>query len=404
MTSSLSPRQMAWLLASISAIMPFAIDAYLPAVVSMATSLQVSSADIQQNLSLFLFGQAIGLLIGGSASDIKGRKPIVLIGLSIFTFSSFALAWINSLEQLMLARFVQAIGAGMIAAMSGAIVRDYYDGQQAAQMFALIGLIMMMAPLIAPSLGSALHHVFGWRSIFVFLAVYAFVVFLLQVKYLPQRAVAKQTQSFKQIRHDMLMRYLSVFQTRPALGFLFVQAFSFSAMFCFLTESPFVYMQYFALSETHYALVFALNLIAMMSFNRITAWKLKHDTRPHQILLFGLLFQLLLNVCLFTLVLFSTMPPLPLFVLLVMMSIGTQGFIGANTQACFMQFFKEQGGSANGVMLSCQALIAGAIGYLTTQLHDGSLLIMPMMMLSCSILAVILLWTFSRSVWQKNSS
>lgn len=398
---SLTPRQMAGLLASIAAIMPFAIDAYLPAVPAMAQSLQVNSAYIQQSLSSFLIGQAIGLIIGGTISDIKGRKPIVLIGLAIFALSSFTLVFIQNIEQLMMARTAQAIGAGMIAAMGGAIVRDYYEGQQAAQMFTLIGLIMMLAPLLAPTIGSALHHLWGWRSIFAFLGCYALIMLIIQTKFLPQKPIIQQhKQTLSQISHDVVKRYIHVFTTRPALGFLFFQSLSFSAMFCFLTESPFVYMQYFQLSEFHYAWVFALNLVAMMSFNRITAWRLKKGNKSHQILAWGVIIQCLLNICLFILALITTMPPLWLFVMLVCLSVGTQGFIAANTQACFMQFFKAESGSANGVLLSSQALIAASIGYLTTQLHDGSLIIMPMMMMSCSLLGAFLLWSFSRKIWQ----
>lgn len=404
-TLTLSPRQMAWLLAGIAAIMPFAIDAYLPAVPTMANDLYVNSAYIQQSLSGFLFGQAIGLLIGGSISDIKGRKPVVLGGLFIFAASSFALVFIQNIDQLMLARLAQAIGAGMIAAMGGAIVRDHYDGQQAAQMFALIGLIMMVAPLLAPTIGSILHYQFGWRSIFVFLGCYAVVMFFLQLKFLPASIppTTTVTPSIRRILKDVVQRYQSVFTTSQALGFLFLQSFSFASMFCFLTESPFIYMQYFALSEYIYACVFALNLMSMMIFNRITAWRLKHGTPPQTILLWGMSLQLIMNFSLCLLVFFNSSPPLILFVILVMTSVGTQGFISANTQACFMHFFKAQGGSANGVLLSAQALIAASIGYLTTQLHDGTLMIMPMMMLICTLSGSILLWIFSRKTWQTDA-
>lgn len=401
--SNLSARQIAWLLASLSAIMPFAIDVYLPAVPAMAETLKVSSADIQQNLSMFLIGQAIGLIIGGTISDIKGRKPIVLCGLIIFALSSLLLMFIETIQQLLFIRFIQAIGAGMIAAMGGAIVRDYYDGQQAAQIFALIGLIMMMAPLLAPTIGSTLHYLFNWQAIFAFLAIYSCLIFIIQFKFLPQKTITSNTPSWSILSHQILQRYQRVLTTRPALGFLFAQSFSFAAMFCFLTESPFVYMQYFQLSEFHYASVFACNLITMMIFNRITAWKLKQGTAPHKILIYGIILQLLLNVSLCSLVLINPTPSLWLFISLVCLSIGTQGFITANTQACFMQFFKAEGGSASGVLLSAQALIAASVGYLTTQLHNNSLIIMPMMMMFSSLIGISLLWLCSRQIWQNQS-
>lgn len=400
----LSYRQIAWLLASIAAIMPFAIDAYLPAVPAIAHSLNTNSADIQQNLSSFLIGQAFGLIIGGTISDIKGRKPIVLIGLGVFALSSLLLIFINTIEQLLILRFIQAIGAGMIAAMGGAIVRDYYDGQQAAQMFALIGLIMMMAPLLAPTIGSILHYLLGWRAIFAFLAFYAISILFIQIKFLPQKNIIAPQQSWSGIVNSIMTRYIRVFSTRTALGFLFMQSFSFAAMFCFLTESPFVYMQYFQLNEFNYAVAFACNLITMMVFNRITAWRLKQGTAPHKILAYGVTLQCILNISLFVTVFINSTPPLWLFISLVCLSIGTQGFVSANTQACFMQSFQAEGGSANGVLLSAQALIAAGVGYLTTQLHNHSLMIMPMMMMFCSLFGASLLWIFSRHIWSKQNT
>lgn len=397
----LSPRQMAWLLASIAAIMPFAIDAYLPAVPSMATYFNTSTAYIQTSLSTFLFGQAIGLLVGGSISDIIGRKKIVISGLVIFILSSLSITFTLSADQFMLLRFIQAIGAGMIAAMGAAIVRDFYEGQQAAQMFALIGLIMMLAPLLAPSIGSLLLHFFNWQAVFAFLAIYAFVTLILHILFLPQQNKAiKQNLKTKHLFSDIIQRYISVFRTTPALGFMFLQSFSFASMFCFLTESPYVYMQFFKLSEYQYALLFALNLIAMMSFNRITAWQLKKGTASHHILTFGIIIQFIINLSLFTFSYYNELPTLMIYAILVTISVGTQGFISANTQACFMQFFKEQGGSANGVMLSCQALISASIGYCVTLLHNATAWLMPMMMLTCTITGSLLLWFFSRHIWQ----
>ena len=150
---ALTDKQMAILLATLTAIMPFSIDAYLPAIPNLAQDLNANIHHIEKSLSSFMFGVALGQLMGGSISDVKGRRSVALSGLAIYIVSSLALTLLQSVEQLLFFRMIQAIGGGMAAVLAGAVVRDFYDGRQAAQMFALIGIIMMEAPLAAPMLG-----------------------------------------------------------------------------------------------------------------------------------------------------------------------------------------------------------------------------------------------------------
>ena len=146
---------MAALLAMLVAIMPFSVDAYLPAIPAMADSLGADIHRIEQSLSTFMFGVAAGQLVGGSIADIKGRRVVALTGLVVYIASVIGLVFIRSADELLLLRMVQAFGAGMTVVVVGAIVRDNYEGNKAAQMFALIGIIMMGAPLVAPMLGAA---------------------------------------------------------------------------------------------------------------------------------------------------------------------------------------------------------------------------------------------------------
>ena len=141
----------------------------------------------------------------------------------------------------------------MASVVVGAVVRDNYHGREAAQMFALIGIIMMAAPSLAPLIGSLLEHLGGWRLIFGFLLTYGALAFVLIRVFLPKH---KRAEPFtRDILHTVLARYRSVLTTRPALGFLFLQAASFSSMLVFLTESPFVYMKLYGLSQHQLSLI-----------------------------------------------------------------------------------------------------------------------------------------------------
>ena len=389
---------MAALLAMLVAIMPFSVDAYLPAIPAMADSLGADIHRIEQSLSTFMFGVAAGQLVGGSIADIKGRRVVALTGLVVYIASVIGLVFIRSADELLLLRMVQAFGAGMTVVVVGAIVRDNYEGNKAAQMFALIGIIMMGAPLVAPMLGAALKALGGWRLIFGFLALYAAIVWGLLYRFLAKPVHTDAVN--RSIFRTVAARYRHVLSTRPALGFLFFQAFSFSSMFVFLTESSFVYMNLYGLSAHAYAWVFGLNIITMATFNRITAWKLKTGSDAKDILKWGILIQLAANALMVAAVMLTGMPPLWWLVGCVMVSVGTQGLIVANTQACFMGYFKEEGGSANAVLGVCQSLIGAAVGMLTTWLHNGTPQVMAGMMLAATVCGMVLLLAFSRDAWR----
>ena len=395
---TLSDKQMAALLAMLVAIMPFSVDAYLPAIPAMAEALGADIHRIEQSLSTFMFGVAAGQLVGGSIADIKGRRVVALTGLVVYIASVIGLVFIRSADELLLLRMVQAFGAGMTVVVVGAIVRDNYEGNKAAQMFALIGIIMIGAPLVAPMLGAALKALGGWRLIFGFLALYAAIVWGLLYRFLAKPVHTDAIN--RSIFRTVAARYRHVLSTRPALGFLFFQAFSFSSMFVFLTESSFVYMNLYGLSAHAYAWVFGLNIITMATFNRITAWKLKTGSDAKDILKWGILIQLAANALMVAAVMLTGMPPLWWLVGCVMVSVGTQGLIVANTQACFMGYFKEEGGSANAVLGVCQSLIGAAVGMLTTWLHNGTPQVMAGMMLAATVCGIVLLLAFSRDAWR----
>lgn len=306
-THKKSRHKFASLLAMLIGIMPLSIDAYLPSLPQIALALHSDIHHIEKSISTFIFGVALGQLIGGSLSDIKGRRRILLLGLLIYVAATIALIFVQTVDQLLILRMLQALGGGMSSVIVGALVRDHYHGKDTAQMFALIGVILAIAPLVAPMLGAVLQSMGGWRSVFVFLAAYATLVFVLFFKMLPKNTQPSGRLTWAQVQ-DMGSRYRMVLTTKPALGFLFYQAASFSSMMAFLTESPFVYMQLYGLTTHQYALVFASNMIMMVACNRLTAFGLRRDWTSAHLLKIGIAIQLMANCVLCVLVLVMKQP------------------------------------------------------------------------------------------------
>ncbi|HET6564713.1 MAG TPA: MFS transporter, partial [Xanthomonadales bacterium] len=150
------------LLAMSMALGPLSIDAYLPAFPVIAQELRTSIHDVSLSISLYVFVLAAGQLVGGPLSDRFGRGKVMLTGLGIFALASALIARVDTLEQLLWLRALQGFGGGWIAVCVPAIVRDHLSGREAARFFGLIGLILMLAPAIAPSIGSFMLLQFNW--------------------------------------------------------------------------------------------------------------------------------------------------------------------------------------------------------------------------------------------------
>ncbi len=167
-------------LAAVFAISPFAIDSYLPAMPSMASAMNVDISMLSVTVSLYVLGLAVGQLIGGPLSDKKGRRPVMAVGLGIFAVGSLLITTTIHIESLWLWRFVQAIGGGIAVVGVPATIRDNTTGKESAKLFSLIALIMMIAPSIAPTIGTLFLRMAGWQWIFHLTSVLALSVAVLQ--------------------------------------------------------------------------------------------------------------------------------------------------------------------------------------------------------------------------------
>src|SRR5690606_6572179 len=174
------------ILGLLSAIGPFSIDMYLPGFEAIAASLQTSVAHIQLSLTSFFIGIASGQIIYGPLLDRFGRKIPLIVGLVIYIATSVGCALTNSADNLIIYRFIQALGScgGMVA--SRAMVRDFYGPTESAKIFSLLMLIIGISPILAPTVGSFVMSHWHWHGIFLVLAVITTCILLAVVFFLPE--------------------------------------------------------------------------------------------------------------------------------------------------------------------------------------------------------------------------
>lgn len=255
------------LLASITAVTPLAIDMYLPAFGAIAQTFDSDISLVQVSLSTYLAGFAFSMLICGPIADIIGRRPLAIWGLLGFVAASIGLCFTSSLEMFWLLRTVQALAGGAAAVVVPGIVRHIY-GENTAKGMSYVSMIMMIAPLLAPSIGSLIMHWFDWRAIFAVLALYAFILLLPSVKWLPEIPTRQRDGSWSKL---FFASYLEVLSNRQAQPYIATSMFASFAFFTYLTAVPVVYMEVFGVSKEMFGILFAANVIALIACNFINS-------------------------------------------------------------------------------------------------------------------------------------
>jgi DHA1 family bicyclomycin/chloramphenicol resistance-like MFS transporter len=160
-------------LAALSASGTLATNILLPSLPSIAIAVGVSSAQVTTAITIFLAMFALGQLVVGPMSDRFGRRVPVMIGFAVFFAGSIWCALANDLAALLIGRVVQAAGACATSVLSRAIARDLFEGEKLARVLTFVMVAMAAAPGFSPLAGGALDHFFGWRSEFVFVAIFA---------------------------------------------------------------------------------------------------------------------------------------------------------------------------------------------------------------------------------------
>lgn len=367
------------------ALGPLALDTYLPAFPAIAQSLSVSMHQVSLTISLYIFCLAFGQLCGGPLSDRFGRSKIMVLGLSIFALASFLLAYAVSLPEFLILRTLQAFGGGWATVTVPALVRDRLSGKEAAKFFSLIGLLMVLAPALAPNIGALIVSYIGWPSIFIFLGAYAALVIIL----LKTVVFKDKLKRLPLDKVSVWQRYKTVIANRGAMRFILIGSLAFSIMLLFITHSSYIYQQHFGLEPKLFSILFSANVVLMLLLNLVNR-RLLNRLSPKKILKWSLSLQFVAVVILLCITLLH--PHLTLIVAAIVLSIGLMGAISPNIQACYMEYFSKNGGTAAALMGATQFSLAGLISAASTLLPESILSIVLTQAL-CSLLCVLLIWT-----------
>jgi MFS transporter, DHA1 family, multidrug resistance protein len=278
-----------------SAIGPFAIDMYLPALPQIGQAFQAPVGQVQASLMVFFFAMGAGQLVYGPLSDHIGRKRTLYAGLALFIVSSIACALATDIQTLIAWRFLQGLGSCAGAVVPRAIVRDLSTGPESARMMARLMLVFSVSPILAPLAGSFLIEAWGWRSVFWAVMAAALLTGVLIAARLPETHPhhLRSDDGFAQI----LVRFRVLLRNGHFIGLVLTGAFCIASFFIYLAGSSFVLMQHYGLSAQQFSIAFAANAMAFIGVSQFSSrWARRWGMAPvvrwaataHAVLLVGM--------------------------------------------------------------------------------------------------------------------
>ncbi|WP_420830327.1 multidrug effflux MFS transporter [Corynebacterium uropygiale] len=352
-------------LALLSASAPFATDLYLPALPHIAEDLSSTPASVQLTLSGFMAGMAVGQLIIGPISDAVGRRLLLLAGAVVALVSSVMAAMAPGIGVLIGARLLQGVGAGACIVISRAVIPDLERGKKAAKAFALMMTIQGVAPVLAPVVGGLLAEPIGWRGLFWVLSAINAVQLVVALLLVPETKPKEERSSLRGLGQN----YLFVLRNKAYCGFAVTFAFTFGAMFCYISASPFVVQEGMGFSATAFSVVFAVNALGLIGGNYLNS-RLIDVMDTARILGIALIIMLVASVLLTGAAMISTSPWVILPLLFV--AVSQCALIMGNATALGTGEVRERAGSGSAVMGFLQFGVAALVSPLMGLGSEGA--------------------------------
>lgn len=254
--------RLAFMLAMLSAIGPFAIDAYLPAFPHIAAALGATRLEVQQTLTIYMAALALMVLWHGALADRFGRRRVLLVLTAVFAAASLICALAPSIEWLWVGRALQGVSGGAGVVVGRAVVRDVHEGPQAQRLMSRVMLIFALAPALAPMVGAGLLALAGWRSIFIFLAAFGAFLSWMVWRFLPETLDVEARQPLHPL--NLLRGYGSVF-SNPAFMLLAVAiALNFNGFFVYVLSAPVFIIEHLGLGSDGFIWLFGPAVTGMM--------------------------------------------------------------------------------------------------------------------------------------------
>ena len=390
-----------FLLGSLTAVPPLAMDMYLPSLPEVTRSLHAPAATVQLTLTACLAGMALGQLVVGPMSDRWGRRRPLLAGLAVFVVATVLCALAPTVELLVAFRLAQGLAGAAAIVIARAVVRDLYDGMAMARFFSTLMLISGVAPIVAPLIGGQILRVTDWRGVFAVLTVVGVLIGVLVWTRLPETLAPAQRHSGGV--GEALRSMRALLADRSFTGYTLTGGFAFAALFAYISASPFVIQEIYGASPQTFSLLFGINSVGLVLVGQINGKILVGRVSLDRVLFIGLAIVVTAATALLLMSrgVFGEVGLLPVAAaLFVLMS--AMGITLPNTQALALMRTKHAAGSASALLGTTSFLIGAIASPLVGVAGEDTALPMAVVQLAAALVALACFMGMCRP-WKKES-
>jgi DHA1 family bicyclomycin/chloramphenicol resistance-like MFS transporter len=379
-------------LAALGAFAPFSTDIYLASMPTIQQVFSTTAANVQLTLSLFFISFAIMQLVWGPLSDRIGRKPVTIIGLAIYIIGSLFCAFSHNISMLLIARIIQAAGACTGTVMSIAIIKDTYtDHKEMTKVLGIVMSIMVIAPVIAPIIGSYLLVSFNWEANFYFLAIYG-ALLMCGIPFLKEshpKSIRKFLPASKLIHAYQVQLF-----NFPFILAVFALATNFGILFAFISASPFIYIKIYHLSPHMFGYYYAFNAAAIIIGSFIMR-RINHIFTSQKIIFAMIILVFIAAISMLVATLFNHTSIWCVVVPAFIMTLSF-GFAFPELTAHALKNVVEFTGIASSLLGSIRFILAGIIGFIMGLIIKGSAIPLPIVGIALNSITLGCMATYFR--------
>jgi len=344
------------LLGLMAALPAFSTDMYLPSLPDVARDLHTSATAAQLTMTAMMIGGAVGQLVIGPVSDRFGRRKPVLVGVALHVLTSVMCAIGPSIGMLIGLRAAQGFFNASATVVAMAVIRDRFVGADAAKLMSRLMLVIGASPLFAPSIGGLIAGAWGWRAVFWALALFGVALWLVVAFYLPETLPDERRR--RGGLRTAANGYWRLLRDRHFVGLALLPGLASAVLMSYVVSSPFVLRDGYGLTETQFALIFAVNGIGLVGGAQVNA-ALVHRVKPLHILRVSQ--SLMVLMCGVLLVLgITAWGGLPALLVALFLTLSLVNLIAPNANALALSRHGEVAGTAAAVSGASQAIIGGS--------------------------------------------
>jgi DHA1 family bicyclomycin/chloramphenicol resistance-like MFS transporter len=376
------------ILALLTALEPLSIDLYLHGFIMISEAFSTSVTSVQISLSTFLAGFAVGQLIWGPLADKFGRKKPILVSLVIFTLASVACIYVQTVEQLWVVRFLQAIGGCAGVVISRAIVTDYFDKSKTLKIYALLALIMGIAPILAPSIGNGILQLSNWKALFGAMAGLGVFLFLLTLFALPET----HKKSADQVKTNVVKDYWNILKNRKFVVYSLIAGIVNGALMIYVANGPFLIMEKGGFSSGAFSIIFSINAFGLMVSSFLTSVFQKYIA-TNKLVKYALLFMSVAGLALLAAMYMGVnMTGILIVLFFYIFPIGV--LFPTTTELAITPFADtNSSGTASALFGSIQLAVAFICTIVSSFINDGTIVAVGLAFFLCSLLAFIVVFS-----------